>query len=392
MKILVKVSGSISAYKVCDLVSQLKKEKHEIRVASSESALNFVGSSTWEGLSSEPVFTDDFSPNRRMDHIYLNDWADLVVLAPATAQTLDSLAQGVGTNVLTTLFLARKQETPYLVFPAMNPRMWESSTVQDSVEKLSRQRNLEVFSPSEGRMACGHVGSGRLNEVDEILDQIYKKFKTSSMGKALVTFGGTSESIDDVRMITNFSSGQTGLTISEALKNHYSVTALGSESAWCRKHKLWGVERLSFRSSQDLKNQIYDKISSEEYELIVHAAAVSDFIPESSLGSKISSEQDFRVEWRKAPKILESLREKSLNKGVKIVSFKLTHNQPLEVVNSKIQQQLKGASDFVVHNELFTVQEGSHPYSIWEKSMNEVYKSGVGKIELARDLCKIGGL
>jgi len=388
VKILIKVSGSISAYKICDLVSKLKKENHEVKVAASPSSLNFVGSATWEGLSGESVFVDDFSPNRRMDHIYLNDWADLVVLAPATAQTLNSLSGGVGSNVLTTLFLARTVKTPYLIFPAMNPRMWESSAVQKSVENLSGQKNVKIFAPSEGQMACGHMGVGRLNEVDQILDQIYKS--QNKKLRALITFGGTTEQIDGVRSIGNFSTGKTGIEIARVLKKDFEVTALGSAQALSHADSMWGTEKLSFQSSEDLSNLIFDKISSEHFDFIVHAAAVSDFIPKIESEGKISSEGDFEIKWSKAAKILEQIREVSKNKNVKILSFKLTHKQSDEVVAAKISKQLEGVSDYVVHNELTSIAETSHPHTIWKKNEKSPLKTGKTKLEMARAIAEIG--
>jgi len=388
VKILIKVSGSISAYKICDLVSKLKKENHTVKIAASESSLKFVGAATWEGLSGEAAFNDDFSPNRRMDHIYLNDWADLVVLAPATAQTLNSLSSGVGSSVLSTLFLARKAETPYLIFPAMNPRMWTSVSVQKSVENLSNQKNIKIFAPSEGRMACGHMGTGRLNEVDQILDQIYKSQKKKL--KALITFGGTKEQIDGVRSIGNFSTGKTGVEISKVLKQDFELTALGSSQAWSHAEALWGVEKLNFQSSESLMNLMFDKISSESFDLIVHAAAVSDFIPQIESKGKISSDADFKIKWSKAPKILEQIKEVSKNKNVKVVSFKLTHKQSDKEVAAKISNQLAGASDYVVHNELTSIDGEHHPHTIWKKGDAKYFTTGKTKLEMASAIADIG--
>jgi phosphopantothenoylcysteine decarboxylase/phosphopantothenate--cysteine ligase len=390
MNILVKVSGSISAYKICELVSKLKKENHAVKVAASESSLNFVGSATWEGLAGEVAFTDDFSPNRRMDHIHLNDWADLVVLAPATAQTLDALVQGVGSNVITTLFLARKKTTPYLVFPAMNPRMWSSHSVQKSVESLKQVEGVTVFPPSEGRMACGHIGPGRLNEVEQILDEIYKILNRKKTLKALVTFGGTEESIDGVRSIGNFSTGKTGVSICKVLNANFKVTAMGSEAAWQNAESMWGIEKTTFKSSKNLSDQLFKKISEMSFDLIVHAAAVSDFVPSVDSNKKISSDVDFEIKWQKSPKLLEKIREFSKNKSVKIVSFKLTHNQSEKEVEQKILNQLAGVSDFVVHNELSRVKEETHDYKIWEKKTHSIFSEGESKKEMALDIEKIG--
>ena len=390
MKVLMKVSGSISAYKVCDVVSQLVKLGHEVKVAVSKSSLEFVGATTWEGLTGSPVFLDDFAPGRRMDHIYLNDWADLVVLAPATAQSLNSISLGVGSNVLTTLFLSRKEEVPYLIFPAMNPRMWRSPSVQASIANLEKQEGIKIYEPSEGRMACGHTGLGRLKESSYILDQILLFDKKPL--NALVTFGGTTEDIDGVRSITNFSTGATGVQICKAMRAKFNVTALGSEKALSLSEGLEGIQKLSYKSHSDLEESLFSEIKNRHYDIVVHAAAVSDFLPIKTGDKKISSSEDFEIKWTKASKILNKIKEFSKNKSCKVVSFKLTHNQSeLDVAQKIISQFERSASDFLVHNELSEIKGGSHPFKIWKKDSTEFYTKGESKTDLAQSLIEIGG-
>lgn len=388
MNVLLKVSGSISAYKVCGVVSGLVKLGHSVKVAASKSSLEFVGATTWEGLTGNKVFLDDFTPGERMNHIHLNEWADLVVLAPASAQTLNAVSQGVGSSVITTLFLARDESVPYMVFPAMNPKMWGSKSVQKAVESLKTQENVEIYEPNDGLMACGHTGAGRLQETEVILDLILKKNKHSK--SVLVTFGGTSENIDGVRMITNFSSGKTGIKICEHLKRNFNVTAIGSKTALKGAKGLEGVNVISYESSKDLSDKIKEELKSRSYDLIVHAAAVSDFIPLSLEDKKISSDEEFNLSFTKAPKILDELKTWSVNKDIKVVSFKLTHNQSDDVVFEKIKNQLKdNKSDFVVHNELTNIKLNSHEYSIWEEGVETPTHKGVTKENMAKD---IGGL
>ncbi len=395
MNILIKVSGSISVYKICDLVSRLKKLGHSIKVASSENALDFVGAALWEGLSGESVFLDDFAPGQRMNHINLNDWADLVVLAPASAQTLNSIAVGVGSSVLTTLFLARKKEVPYLIFPAMNPRMWSSEPVQKAVNILNSYEAVKVFTPDTGSMACGHEGVGRLPEVSGILNEILmveKQIKPKAK-KVLISFGGTTEDIDGVRQISNFSSGRTGLEICKKLKLKSELTALGSVAALKGAEGLEGVNVKSFLSSSDLSNQLKALLSDDDYDLIIHAAAVSDFIPKNKISKKVSSSEDFKIEFVKAPKILDSLKGWSKNKEVKIVSFKLTHNQSPEEILEKIYKQFeKSESDFIIHNELGEITEEQHMYEIWKRDAKTPFDMGRTKSNMAESISRIGDL
>lgn len=385
MNVLLKVSGSISAYKLCEVVSSLKKLGHNVKIAASKSSLEFVGAATWEGLSGNLVFLDDFSPGQRMEHIHLNEWADVVVLAPASAQTMNSISKGVGSSVITTLFLARDEMKPYLIFPAMNPKMWDSTSVQKAVESLKNQKNIEVHAPCEGLMACGHVGVGRLKESSQILDAVLKtaRFKKT----VLVTLGGTSEGIDGVRKITNFSTGQTGIQLCEFLKKTCKVTAIGSFDALKGAEGLEGVYVQSFQSSAELARLLKQELLNNEYDLVVHAAAVSDFLPIIKRNKKISSDDEFKIEFEKAPKILNEIKNWSLNKSLKVVSFKLTHNQSPEVVFQKIQNQLKDKkSDFVVHNELSKIHLDTHEYSIWEPGNDEPTLQGATKEKMARDI------
>ncbi len=383
MNVLLKVSGSISVYKLCKVVSSLKKLGHKVKVASSQSALNFVGGALWEGLSGEKVFSDDFSPNQRMDHIHLNNWADVIVLAPASANTLNSIAKGVGSGVINTLFLARNASKPYLIFPAMNPKMWGSDSVKKSVEKLNKLNNVRVFEPDQGLMACGHTGKGRLNDPSFILDAVlkHKRFEKS----VLVTLGGTSESIDGVRMITNFSTGRTGIEVARALKKKFNVTALASQNAIKGVEGLEGVKLIPYLSFDELSSKLQKELREQSYDMIVHAAAVSDFLPKQTSDAKISSSDEFKIEFKKAPKILDSLKSWSKNKNIRVVSFKLTHNQEENEVLNKIQNQfLNKKSDFVIHNELSSVNAYEHKYTLWKDS-NALAK-GESKEELVKDL------
>lgn len=397
MNILLKVSGSIAAYKICGLVSGLRREGHLVKVALSESALKFVGEATWEGLSGESVFTDDFEPGKRMDHIFLNDWADVTVLAPATAQSLNAIATGVGSGVVTTLFLARNKERPYLIFPAMNPRMWSSESVQKSVDTLKSYSDVTVFNPDSGVVACGHEGEGRLMEPEAILREILKlniSLKAEIKKKnVLVSFGGTTEDIDGVRQITNFSSGRTGIEICKTLKGNFNVTAVGSVQALQGAQGFEGLEVKSFLSSKDLSKELEELLSQRSYDLIVHAAAVSDFLPKTKVDKKISSKEEFKIEFVKAPNILSSLKSWSKNKNIKIVSFKLTHNQSVAEVIEKVNSQfMRTETDFVVHNELSDITVDQHKYKIWKRDDENPFNIGKTKSSMARAIMNIGGL
>jgi phosphopantothenoylcysteine synthetase/decarboxylase len=177
-KILVQLSGSIAAYKSCDLISKLVQAGHEVKTVATKGALEFVGAATLEGLSGHPVFHDIYEEGRMMDHIHLAKWADLAILAPASANTLNRLAQGLANDVVGTLFLAWDlKKKPYLVAPAMNQQMIDHPATREALGKLESW-GVHVLPSGDGHQACGDTGLGRLLEPEQILTILEKELKT----------------------------------------------------------------------------------------------------------------------------------------------------------------------------------------------------------------------
>lgn len=379
MKILMKVSGSISAYKICDVVSQLVQRGHDVRVCASNNALKFVGAATWEGLTKHKVFTDDFEPGMRMRHIDLNKWADIVVLSPATAKSLNNMASGVGDSVLTTLFLARDENKPYIIFPSMNPKMWSNESVQKSIHSLNSHKSMYLQIPKQGSMACGDYGVGRLWEPYDIIKFILQ-FESKSKS-ALVTLGGTTESIDGVRNISNFSTGTTGKSIIKTLSKKFNVTALTSQGI---EPLIEAKNQIMFNSSDDLEKAILEEIAQKNYDLIVHLAAVSDFVPDKIRNKKISSEESkLTMTFKKRTKILNMIKGFSKDKGVKIVSFKLTHNEENSTISEKIKKQFtESDSDLIIQNSLNSSRGHVHEFNAWAKDKSEPVYKGSSKSDL----------
>lgn len=386
MNVLVNVSGSISAYKTCEVVSRVLKMGHKVRVCASKASLNFVGASTWEGLTGERVFLDDFSPGQRMDHIHLNTWADVTLLSPASAKTLNQISQGVGDGVINTLFLARDLEKPFLIFPAMNPKMYNCTQTTSSLERLESQKNVHVYGPNKGLMACGDSGSGRLLEPHEIVDALLNYLPFTK--RVLVTFGGTAESLDGVREISNFSTGETGLRLVEELSKKYLVTALYSSRI---KRNFSAAVKKTFVSSFDLERALKEELESKDYDAIFHLSAVSDYIFSDKSNQKIdSSENEINLKLVKRGKILNQVRSWSKNKSIKLISFKLTHNQDSKVIYDKIMTQLKNShSDFVVHNSLNDSRGERHVYEVFDSRCDRPIFVGDTKESLVRDLAQI---
>ncbi|MDZ4678474.1 MAG: flavoprotein [Oligoflexia bacterium] len=176
-KILFQLSGSIACYKACYLISKLVQEGFEVQTVATSEALKFIGSATLEGLSGKSVFSDTFQEGQMMNHIHFAKWADLAIVCPATANTINSLASGIANNCIGTLFLAYDLKKPYLIAPAMNKEMYQHPTTKASLEKL-QSWNIHVLPTGEGHQACGDIGHGRLLEPDAIFIEILKFFKS----------------------------------------------------------------------------------------------------------------------------------------------------------------------------------------------------------------------
>ena len=179
--ILIILTGSIACYKSCSVISRLKQKGHNLKVVLSPSSLEFIGKATIEGLTGETPITDMYASGNTMDHINLARWADLVLVAPATANYINKIAYGLGDDLLTTLFLAHDFTKPFLIAPAMNTKMYLHPTTQASIQKL-RAMNIEILEAASGVLACGEIGSGRLLEPELILEEIEKFLGLNKIG------------------------------------------------------------------------------------------------------------------------------------------------------------------------------------------------------------------
>jgi phosphopantothenoylcysteine synthetase/decarboxylase len=175
-KILFQLSGSIACYKACHLISRLVQEGFEVQTAATASALQFVSAATLEGLTGRPVFSDIYKEGQVMDHIKLAQWADLAIVCPATANTINSLAQGLAQDCIGNLFLAYDLHKPYLIAPAMNQGMYQHPATQTALEKLKSWK-VDVLPTDHGYQACGDVGPGRLLNPDQIYERIHEALK-----------------------------------------------------------------------------------------------------------------------------------------------------------------------------------------------------------------------
>jgi phosphopantothenoylcysteine decarboxylase/phosphopantothenate--cysteine ligase len=359
-KIVFVLTGSIAGYKACDVISRLVKQGHRVRAVATASALRFVGAATLEGLTGERVMTDMFEPGAALEHINLTRWADLVVVCPATANTLNRFAAGLADDLSGALFLAHDRTKPLLVAPAMNPAMWRHPATAEAVERLVRW-GVRFIWPGDGRTACGEEGEGRLAEPPEIVAAIEAALsRPARRMKVLVTSGGTAEPIDAVRVITNTSTGRTGAGIADRLARggHEVVLLRSRDSAPAAP----GCREEVFSSFAELDAALARILSSAHFDAVIHAAAVGDFgVAEVVKGGaaapppagKLDSDSPLLVRLRPNPKLVESLRGRSLNGAVRIVAFKLTAGGVREGVEPAIASLFaRSGADLVVHNRL----------------------------------------
>ena len=280
MRILLGVTGGIAAYKAANLIRALSEQGHEVTVLPTENALKFVGKVTLEALSGHAIDTDLYSDVAQVRHVELGAQADLILVAPATANFLAKLAGGMADDLLMNAILA--STAPVFVCPAMHTEMWQNPATAANVATL-RSRGISVMQPASGRLTGQDSGPGRLPEVDQILEFVLGHGPLS--GKTvLVTAGGTRESIDEVRFIGNASSGRMGIELAKAARDlGGQVTLVGANLEIPPPH---GVTFVPVASASDLELAM-----NQACDLLIMAAAVSDFTVESPFLGKLPRSQ-----------------------------------------------------------------------------------------------------
>ncbi|WP_413943520.1 bifunctional phosphopantothenoylcysteine decarboxylase/phosphopantothenate--cysteine ligase CoaBC [Bdellovibrio sp. HCB-162] len=377
-KVLFMMTGSIACYKACHVVSRLVQAGCEVQVVATPSALKFVGNATLEGLTGKPVVSDMYATGNVMDHIHLMRWADAILVAPATANFINKAAQGVGDDLVQTLFLAHDFKKPFLVAPAMNTSMYKHPVTQKSLEAL-RGMGIEILDTASGILACGEEGWGKLLEPDLILKFTLEALKKQpatavdpakaarasafSKVKVLVTAGGTQEPIDTVRVISNLSSGRTGIAIAEAMgQMGFDVTLLQAHGTSLKAEHV--AKKDFFTSFASLDEKMKDYLSQNEFTHVIHAAAVSDYSVDTIEVNgknyhpfevkKVSSDADsMSIHLKRNHKIVDRLKDYSKNKNIQVIAFKLTSHASENERKAAVEKLFKGShADYVVHNDM----------------------------------------
>ena len=401
-KILFKLTGSIACYKACNLISKWVQEGHEVQVVASQAALKFVGASTFEGLTGNPVYHDLYEGGKQMAHINLVKWADLTVLCPATANVINKFAQGLGDDLLSSLFLAHDFKKPYFIAPAMNTAMYRHPATQASLQKLEGW-GIKILPTGEGRLACGDVGEGKLLEpelVAKYVEHALARPAESSSRKLrfLITSGGTEEPIDGVRSISNFSSGRTGAEFADFLYSQgHDVSLLRAERAMSATEL---VSETTFKSFHDLDHGLQELLSSQHFDCVIHLAAVSDYSVDHLLidgkkvdpgvETKFSSEEDITLNLARNYKIVDRIHRYSKNANLVLVAFKLTNNASESEREHAVLHLLEHSlADYVVQNDLTEVNPdaGQHRAAIY--SGNRLTKQVETKSDLIRSVVQM---
>lgn len=344
--IVIGVSGGISAYKICSLVSSLKKQDYEVHVLMTKSATQFVGPMTFETLSGEDVILDMFEINGKthVPHITLAKKADLFVIAPASADIIAKVAHGIADDMLTTTFLAAT--CPKLIVPAMNTHMLENPITQDNLEKC-RSYGMEILESGVGYLACGDSGKGRLPEPNEIEDKIKDLLYTDKFlegKKVLITAGPTQETIDPVRYISNHSTGKMGYALARAARNAGAeVTLVAGKNHLV---DVPGVNMVHVVSAEEMKDAVLPL--QKKMDVMILSAAVADFRPKTIAQEKIHKNSGLGLELERTTDILATLGEKK-KKGQVLIGFAMETENMVASAQKKLE---KKNCDFIVANNL----------------------------------------
>jgi len=345
-KILLIICGGISAYKSLEIIRLLKKRGANIKTILTKSAKEFVTALSVASLSQEKVYDDLFNHENEteMDHISLSRWSDLILIAPATANTISKLSTGSSDDLASTVILASNKEV-FLV-PAMNVRMWEHPSTKENLQKLM-SFGYQIIGPEIGDMACGEYGQGKMTEPMEIISSIEQYFfniKKNKKIKALVTAGPTHEYIDPVRYISNRSSGKQGHEIAKSLKkNGFETTLITGPT---NLEPISDINLIKVNSAKEMFNATLENLPSD---VAIFSAAVSDWKIKNIEKEKIKKEKDINLKLEKNVDILEHISKHNSLRPRIVIGFAAETNNLIENSKKKLSQK---NCDWIIANDI----------------------------------------
>lgn len=379
--VLIGITGGIAAYKICELIRMYKKAGANVKVILTPNAKNFVTELTLATLTQNEVYTDNFDIKEyKPEHISLCDEGDILVIAPATANTISKIANGICDNLLTSITCAFNK--PIIIAPAMNTNMWKNKFVQENLTKL-KNNGFIIAEPESGYLACGTSGEGRLCSLEIIFNKTIETLEQNKKltgKKIVITAGGTIEKIDPVRYISNFSSGKMGLALADNAHKMGAEVKLISTFKTDKPYKTTAVQ-----SAQEMKNEVEKYY--QDADCIIMAAAVADYRVETYNEQKIkkTSEDKITLSLVKNPDILKEISHKNHNS--KIVGFCAESENLIENAKTKIQN--KGC-DYIIANDISRKDIGfssdENEVYIIDKSLNITHLEKNTKQEIAKQI------
>lgn len=384
MKILLGVSSSIAVYKALDLCSALRKRGHEIKVILTKNAKKMVSEIPFHSLSSNIVYHDEFGLKDYIPHISLSDWADILLIVPATANIIGKMANGIADDLLSTSFMAFNKKV--VVAPAMNVKMYNNPILQKNLNTL-REIGVSFIEPAEGLLACGYEGKGKLAPVDEILKAV-EAFAVNEDNlplkgkKVVVTAGGTIEDIDPVRYISNRSSGKMGIAFAKAASNLGADVHLiyGNISTNLPSH----IKNTSIRSANELLSLLQSEMKNTD--ILVMAAAVADYRLEKISDKKLKkgNEENITLNLVKNPDILRTLSSDKTDKQV-FVGFALETDDLMQNAQKKLE---KKKLDLIIANSPSNFDSFDATVHLLFRDKKQESYSSLSKDELALTVFK----
>lgn len=336
-KVLLGVTGGIAVYKACDLTSKLTQLGADVRVMMTPGATKFVSPLTFQALSRNDVYIDTFDekdPNK-IAHIDAADWADIAIIAPATANIISKISYGIADDMLTTTLLATR--AAIYIAPAMNVHMYEHPAVIENMKKLS-DWGYHFIEPGAGYLACGYVGKGRLEEPETIIQAISNHLQHANRlkgKKVLISAGPTREALDPVRFFSNRSTGKMGFALAEAAARFGAEVTLVAGPVHLQAHHS-NINRIDVVTAEEMYKAIWDHF--EDTDIVIKAAAVADYRPKLTFDQKMKKQQgDLVIEMERTKDILQSLGENKTDQFV--VGFAAETSNPLEYGKDKLKRK-----------------------------------------------------
>ena len=389
--ILLGVTGGIAAFKSASIVSLLKKKGYDVKVVMTKNATNIIGPLTLETLSRNRIYVDmwDTNPHYEVEHISLADWADIVLIAPATYNIIGKVANGIADDMLTTIISAVSTRKPVFFALAMNVNMYENPILKENIDKL-KSYGYRFIEVEEGLLACNYVAKGRMTEPEDIVAEIerydiYSKIENFNTAlkdkKVLITSGRTKENIDPIRYLSNNSSGKMGYSLAQA------AVDLGAEVTLISGPTNLEIPKgLKSFVSVESALEMYEKV--DEYfgdaDIFIACAAVADYRPKEYKKEKIKkSDSDLILELVRNPDILFEMGKKK-DKQL-LIGFAAETNDIKENALKKLE---KKNLDFIVANNASTMGNNTNTVEIIRKNKTSVKINQKNKIELAYDILK----